>query len=307
MEASITLKKVGKLAGKKTIFAGLTFGVESGSLLAIVGGNEAGKSILLKVLAGVENPEFGSIYIDGLDIVKRRLEVRSLVGYVSNIIDLDPWLTLEQNIRFTGYLFGLNDEIIYNRIISYARDLNLIEFLHRPANTLSSGILKKAMLLRTLIHNPKILLLDDPTAFMDADSNAQTWALLKSMQGEKTIIYSSQNLTEVENYHDRILVMQEGKVVLDGKLSRLLESFFEYNQFQVQFENLSENLYKEIILNSRVKNPSKSGDSIHFYGRERLVLFEVITAAAEAVLVDFRFKKLGLQDLLEAKFSNEGI
>ncbi|MEE8335877.1 MAG: ABC transporter ATP-binding protein [Candidatus Neomarinimicrobiota bacterium] len=307
MEASITLKKVGKLSGDITIFAGLTFGVERGSMVAIVGGNEAGKSTLLKILAGVENPEFGSIFINGLDIVKRRIEIRSQVGYVPNKIDLDPWLTLEQNIRFTGYLFGLNDETISNRLVSYARDLGLVEFLHSPAHSVSSGTLKKTMVLRALIHNPKILLLDDPTAFMDADSNSQTWNLLKSMKGAKTIIYCSQNLIEVENAHDRILVMQEGKIVLDGKLSRLLESFHEYTQFQVEFETLSSKLYKKIILNPKVKNPSKSGKSIHFYGKERKVLFEVINTAAEAILVDFGLKKLGLQDLLEAKFSSAGL
>jgi len=76
MEASITLKKVGKLAGDKTIIAGLTFGIEKGSLVAIVGDNDAGKSTLLKLLAGLENPNYGSVFLHGLDTDKRRLETR---------------------------------------------------------------------------------------------------------------------------------------------------------------------------------------------------------------------------------------
>ena len=102
MEASITLKKVGKLVGDKTILAGLTFGVERGSLVAIVGANDSGKSSLLKLLSGFENPDYGQVFLHGLDMNKRRNETRMLVGYVSDATDLDPWLTLKQNILFTA-------------------------------------------------------------------------------------------------------------------------------------------------------------------------------------------------------------
>lgn len=84
MEASITLKKVGKLIGDKTILASLTFGIERGSLVAIIGDNEAGKSMLLKVISGVENQEFGNVYINGLDLRKRRLSVISSIGFGSH-------------------------------------------------------------------------------------------------------------------------------------------------------------------------------------------------------------------------------
>ena len=82
MEASITLKKVGKLVGDKTILAGLTFGIERGSLVAIVGVNDAGKSTLLKLLSGFENPNYGQVFIHGLDMDKRRRETRKLIGFV---------------------------------------------------------------------------------------------------------------------------------------------------------------------------------------------------------------------------------
>ena len=99
MEASITLKKVGKLGGDKTILASLTFGIERGSLVAVIGDNEAGKSMLLKVISGIEYQEYGHVFINGLDSQKRRLEVMSSIGFVPHEVDLDPWLTLEQNIQ----------------------------------------------------------------------------------------------------------------------------------------------------------------------------------------------------------------
>ena len=95
MEASITLKKVGKKIDDKTIVAGLTFGVERGSLVAIVGANDTGKTTLLKLLSGMEKPDYGSIFVHGLDMQKRKNKTRKLVGFVPHETDLDPWLTIE--------------------------------------------------------------------------------------------------------------------------------------------------------------------------------------------------------------------
>ena len=110
MEASITLKKVGKLIGDKTILAGLTFGVERGSLVAIIGENDAGKSTLLHLLAGIENPDYGNVFIHGIDSVKRRKDSQSYTGYVPHSSDLDPELSIEENIQFIGYVYGINGE-----------------------------------------------------------------------------------------------------------------------------------------------------------------------------------------------------
>ena len=145
MEASITLKKVGKLVGDKTILAGLTFGIERGSLVAIVGVNDAGKSTLLKLLSGFENPNYGQVFIHGLDMDKRRRETRKLIGFVPHENDLDPWLTLEQNIRFTANLYKINNDIASARIHRYAKSLNLTPYLKEFAMNVSHGTQKKTM------------------------------------------------------------------------------------------------------------------------------------------------------------------
>ncbi|HIA85435.1 MAG TPA: ATP-binding cassette domain-containing protein, partial [Candidatus Marinimicrobia bacterium] len=137
MEASITLKKVGKLVGDKTILASLTFGVERGSLVAIIGDNEAGKSMLLKVISGIEYQEFGHVFINGLDSQKRRLEVLSSIGFVPHEIDLDPWLTLEENIRFMGMMYGIDIEMLNTRMIQLARDLHIIPYLKSMVQDIS--------------------------------------------------------------------------------------------------------------------------------------------------------------------------
>jgi ABC-2 type transport system ATP-binding protein len=307
MEASITLKKVGKLVGDKTILASLTFGVERGSLVAIIGDNEAGKSMLLKVIAGVEYQEYGQVFINGLDSQKRRLETLSSIGFVPHEIDLDPWLTLEENIRFMGMMYQLDIEIVNTRMVQLARELDINPYLKSMVQNISPGIIKKGMILRALIHDPNILILDEPTAFMDAESFRHTWDLLLRLKGKKTILYVSQSLKEVEEAHDRILVLEDGRIALDGSLDKLLGSIFEFHQFQIEFEELSDDLFKQLSKLPKVKNPSRIGHSIHFYGRERNVFFEVLNAATAAIMKDVSIKKLGLQDLMDAKFAKDGI
>ncbi len=307
MEASITLKKVGKLVSDKTILASLTFGVERGSLVAIIGDNEAGKSMLLKVIAGVEYQEYGQVFINGLDSQKRRLETLSSIGFVPHEIDLDPWLTLEENIRFMGMMYQVDIEIVNTRMVQLARELDINPYLNSMVQNISPGIIKKGMILRALIHDPDILIMDEPTAFMDAESYRHTWDLLLRLKGKKTILYVSQSLKEVEEAHDRILVLEDGRIALDGSLDKLLGSIFEFHQFQIEFEELSDDLFKQLSKLPKVKNPSRIGHSIHFYGRERNVFFEVLNAATAAIMKDVSVKKLGLQDLMDAKFAKDGI
>jgi ABC-2 type transport system ATP-binding protein len=307
MEASITLKKVGKLVGDKTILAGLSFGVETGSLVAIVGANDSGKSVLLKLLSGYENPNYGQVFVHGLDMEKRRRETRKLIGYVSHDNDLDPWLTLEQNIRFNANLYEVDEKKCTKRIEKYSSSLGLDPFLNEYAYRVSSGVQKKAMLVRGLIHDPGILILDEPTGFMDAESIRMTWDLIKELKGTKSIIYASNSLSEIEQAHDRILVFHEGRILMDGHLDKLLESTLDYHQFQIEFKNLADDLYNSLIKIPTVVSPNRMDNIFHFYGRTRNVFFDVIKVASEEMMIDLEVKKLGIRDLLDSEFAGKGL
>ncbi len=307
MEASITLKKVGKLIDDKTIVAGLTFGIERGSLVAIIGANDAGKSILLRLLSGYEKPDYGNIFIHGLDMQKRKRKTRQLIGFVPHETDLDPWLTIEQNIRFSSLLYNVNDVDYKNRLELYTNKLEITEFIDDLASKVSYGIQKRAMLVRALMHNPEILILDEPTGFMDAPSVRLTWDLLKKIKGDKSIIYVSNSFPEVEQAHDRILVFKNGKIIMDGNLDKLLESTLDYHQFQIEFDNLDDDLYRKLSGVSTVVSPSRIENIFHFYGRERSVFFDIVRVASESMMLDLNVKKLGLRDLMDSEFAGGGL
>ena len=307
MEASITLKKVGKLIGDKTILAGLSFGIERGSLVAVVGLNDSGKSILLKLLSGYENPNYGQVFVQGLDMEKRRNETRKLIGYVSYENDLDPWLTLKQNISFNANLYSVENRIFKERLKTYSSALNLDPFLNEYAFRVSGGVQKKAMLVRGLIHDPDILVVDEPTGYMDAESIRLTWDLIKELKGEKSIIYVSNSLTEIEQAHDRILVFHEGRIIMDGHLDKLLESTLDYHQFQIEFDDLTDDLYKTLKNIPTIVSPNRLDNTFHFYGRTRTVFFDAIRAASDQMMIDLEVKKLGLRDLLDSEFAGRGL
>ncbi|MFL3008503.1 MAG: ABC transporter ATP-binding protein [Candidatus Neomarinimicrobiota bacterium] len=307
MAASITLKKVGKIIGGKTILAGLSFGIEKGSLVAIVGLNGAGKSTLLKLLSGFENPNYGQVFLHGLDMNKRRNETRKLIGYVPYENDLDPWLTLEENILFNAELFNVKSNVAKKRIRKYSTLLGFNDQLSQIAFKVTGGIHKKTMLVRSLIHNPDILILDEPTGYMDAESIRLTWDLIKDLRGNKSIIYVSNSLTEIEQAHDRILVFDNGKILMDGHLDTLLESTIEYHQFQIEFELLTDDLYKQLKNIPTVVSPNRLDNTFHFYGRTRDVFFDVISKAPNEKKIDLNLKKLGLRDLLDSEFAGKGL
>ena len=222
-------------------------------------------------------------------------------------LDLDPWLTLEQNIRFFGLLHSVSLETINTRMVQFSRDLHIVPYLGKMVKDISPGIIRMGMIVRTLVHDPDILIMDDPTAFMDAESYRYTWDLLLRLKGKKTILYVSQSLQEVESAHDRILVLENGRIALDGSLDRLLGSTFEFHQFQIEFDNLSDELYKSLSNIATVVSPSRINNIFHFYGRERSVFFDIVRAASENYMIDLNVKKLGLVDLMDSEFAGGGL
>ena len=159
------------------------------------------------------------------------------------------------------------------RLKKYSSALNLDPFLNEYAFRVSGGVQKKAMLVRGLIHDPDILVVDEPTGYMDAESIRLTWELIKELKGEKSIIYVSNSLTEIEQAHDRILVFHEGRIIMDGHLDKLLESTLDYHQFQIEFDDLTDDLYKTLKNIPTIVSPNRLDNTFHFYGRTRTVFF----------------------------------
>ena len=142
---------------------------------------------------------------------------------------------------------------------------------------------------------------------MDAESVRFTWDLIKELKGDKSIIYVSNSIHEIEQSHDRILVFHEGRIIMDGHLDKLLESTLDYHQFQIEFEDLTDDLYNRLKNITTIVSPNRLDNIFHFYGRTRTVFFDVIKTASKEIMIDLDVRKLGLKDLLDSEFSGRGL
>lgn len=308
MEASITFKKVGQLKDGRTVLAGLSFGIERNSTVAIIGDNDdSALTEFLRIIAGLCNPNYGSLYIHGLDSIKRRSEIRNLIGYVPFENDMDPWLTAEQNINFINNFYRVDRNKLIEKYKYYVNALELKEKVNIDVNRLSPGALRKLTLLRELSRDPKILVLDHPTAFMNAKDRSLTWNLLRSLNNKLTMIYSSSSLNIIENFHDRILVFHNGKIDLDNNLDNMLKNWMGHYQFTIQFEKILTPLFNKIERVKDIISPIKKENTLIFNANNRSVLLRVMTLLSGVTITDINIKRFHLRDLLAARYIREGI
>lgn len=205
---------------------GISFAVEPGEFFALLGPNGAGKTTTLSILTTTLVPTDGRAWIDGLDVVAEAAAVRQRVGIIFQRPSLDKNLTGEENVRFHAILYGLYPYAPSYRTMAagyrrqvedWAELLGLGHDIFRPVRTYSGGMLRKLEIVRSLVHRPAVLFLDEPTTGLDAPSRRAVWSYLRDVRAanETTIVLTSHYLEEAEQA-DRICVIDAGKVVTTG-------------------------------------------------------------------------------------------
>jgi ABC-type multidrug transport system ATPase subunit len=197
--------------------AGISFEVKPGEAVALLGANGAGKSTLLRILATLLLPTRGSAEIAGHDAVRDPRGVRRSLGYhAGSDLGFYARLTARANLQFFGRLNYLSSATMVKRIARLCEQFRLEEALDRQARTLSSGTIQRLSLARALLHQPRVLLLDEPTRSLDAIAAAEFRRFLKSeilARGDTSLLFASHALSEVASIASRILVMDSGRVV----------------------------------------------------------------------------------------------
>ena len=298
MEASITFKRVGKTVGKQTLLADLSFGIEKESTFVLIGENGSGKSMILKLLVGLIQKDTGSVYIHDQDISTRSLETRSICGYMPQTVNLDEDLTIFDNISIHGQLHGLTHAEAKKNTLHWADLLNFSESLNQYPRKLAYGLQRKILFARTLVHDPEVLLLDEPTTGMDPHSRSAVWNILDRLHNKKTIIFVTQNFTEAERYSDRIAILHEGNIKMDGTLERLIETTHGLTHYRLAFSKEPPLEFMEQLGQyPRVLRPRLKGLELEFYSRERQQFFKVLRLALDHDLADMDTSICRLRDL----------
>ncbi len=223
--AAIAVDKLVKRYKAATAVDGISFQLPPGSITGLLGGNGAGKTTTIAMIMGLVSPTEGSVSVLGAQMPKQRYRVLHRMNFESPYVDMPMRLTVRQNLSVFAQLYGVAD--IAGRIAQLAADLDLADFLDRPAGKLSAGQKTRVSLAKSLLNKPDVLLLDEPTASLDPDTADWVRTHLERYRAETgaTILLASHNMNEVERMCERVIIMKKGRVEDDDTPARLLTRY----------------------------------------------------------------------------------
>jgi ABC-2 type transport system ATP-binding protein len=219
---TITVEGLKKSYGKLTVLDGINFKVERGSILALLGPNGAGKTTTVKILSTLLDSDGGKATIEGFDVVKQADEVRSKIGLTGQYAAVDEYLTGEENLLMMGRLYRLSKDDAKRRTAELLTLVDLVEASKRPVRTYSGGMKRRLDLAMSLIANPPVIFLDEPTTGLDPRSRLAIWDMVKQLaKNGTTILLTTQYLEEADLLADNIVVIDGGKVIAEGTADSL--------------------------------------------------------------------------------------
>lgn len=222
---AIEVRALEKRFGGVAAVKGISFTLARGEVLGLLGGNGAGKTTTIGMIMGLVLPTAGSVRVFGVDMAKDRYAVLHRMNFESPYVDMPHRLTVRQNLDVFARLYGVT--AIDERISALAHDLHLDAFLDRAAGQLSAGQKTRVALAKSLINDPDLLLLDEPTASLDPDTADWVRTRLETYRRDHkaSILLASHNMAEVERLCDRVIIMRAGAIADEGSPHDLIEKY----------------------------------------------------------------------------------
>ncbi len=239
-DAMIELDKLTKTFGAHTVVDGLTFTVPRGEVLGFLGPNGAGKSTTMKMLTGYLNPTSGTARVAGFDIQKDPVSVKSRVGYLPEGAPVWPDMTPKAFLEFIAAVRGFRSGDARSAIDRAAASANLNEVMRQPIGTLSKGFKRRVGLAQALLHDPDVLILDEPTDGLDPNQKQEVRNLIQGIAAEKAIVISTHILEEVEAICSRAIIIADGRIVADATPGALEARSRRHNGVRIEIHGSSE-------------------------------------------------------------------
>ena len=237
---SIEVKALVKQYGEQKAVDNISFQLKRGEIVGFLGPNGAGKSTTMKIITGYLPPTSGTVSVCGIDVIKNPLAVKGKIGYLAELNALYYEMYVREYLHFIGELHSVND--IKKAVEQVIALVGLTEESRKKIGELSKGYKQRVGLAAALIHDPEVLILDEPSTGLDPNQILEIREVIKKQGLNKTVLFSSHILQEVEALCDRVIIIDHGKLVADNKLSELRSSLSlqrEDNSLEAIFRHLT--------------------------------------------------------------------
>jgi len=220
----IAIEHLTKRYGNVTAVDDLNLSIEAGQVYGLLGPNGAGKTTTVRILSTLTNPTSGTASIHGCDVVTRPLQAKMNIGVVHQTLNFDPELTGYESLYIHGLLFGMDSAAIRRKSEEMLEFADLVEVRGRMVGKYSGGMKRRLSIARAMIHDPPVLLLDEPTVGLDAHTRRKVWELIRRLRDAgRTIVLTSHYIDEVELLANRVAVIDRGRLIAEGSPKELIE------------------------------------------------------------------------------------
>lgn len=230
----IEINNVIKKFSQVTALNGVSFQVRKGEVLGFLGPNGAGKTTTMKLITSFYEPTAGSIVIDGLDVVKHSLQTRRQIGYLPETVPLYDDMKVYEYLRFICEIRDIDHGKILPRLREVIDQCGLQKVIGKNIDELSKGYRQRVGLAQAIMHDPAILILDEPTAGLDPNQIIEIRSLIKNIGREKTVLFSTHILAEAQSTCDRVVIINKGRIVGEGRPDDLTAQFSGRANFHVK-------------------------------------------------------------------------
>jgi len=295
--AAISVSSLCKRYGDLVALEEFSLEVDQGSIFGLLGPNGAGKTTLIRILTTLMRQSSGEVSIQGLDPRTHGREIRSLIGVVSQENSLDRYITARENLELHARLHGMDARLYRRRIDELLELMGLAGRQNDMPDAFSGGMQRRLVVARALLHEPRLLFLDEPTTGLDPQSRRAVWEYIKSIAGRMTIFLTTHYLDEAEQLCDRIAIMDHGRLIDQGSSQELKDKLSGETVYRIDF---ADNVGSYAVLlqgMACVKGIEIDGHSVCVELASWECLAEVVTALNGAPVKRISLKERTLEDV----------
>jgi len=295
---SVKVTNLTKIYGTQKAINSINFEVKTGQVVGFIGPNGAGKSTTMKIITGYIPPTSGEAFINGMNIFKNSLQIREQIGYLPENNPLYPEMYIKEYLKYIAGIYKIKAS--KNKINDIIKITGLKKEQNKKIGALSKGYKQRVGLAQALIHNPSVLILDEPTSGLDPNQIVEIRNLISQIGKEKTVILSTHIMQEVEAICDRIIIINQGKIVADEQRTNIYKiSKSDLLSFIVEFDNqININDLKNIKEVSNVVSVNKTKFIFQSNKDIRKTIFDFAVKSDTAV-ISMQKKEKSLEEIFQ--------